>query len=103
VTGTVVKACVHNGTYYSETLAEGFDPAGPQRLAGLHRRGRDPRDDLHPGRHPRIGLCASCRWGWRRVSTCDIRVYEGQRVEKGDELGMFHFGGSTHCLIFRRV
>jgi phosphatidylserine decarboxylase len=22
-------------------------------------------------------------------------------VKKGDELGMFHFGGSTHCLFFR--
>jgi phosphatidylserine decarboxylase len=25
----------------------------------------------------------------------------GERVEKGDQLGMFHFGGSTHCLLFR--
>ena len=30
-------------------------------------------------------------------------VKEGQRIVKGDELGMFHFGGSTHCLIFRPV
>ena len=22
-------------------------------------------------------------------------------MDKGDQLGMFHFGGSTHCLIFR--
>lgn len=35
------------------------------------------------------------------VSTCEITVKEGQHVEKGDETGMFHFGGSTHCLIFR--
>ena len=34
------------------------------------------------------------------VSSCQITVYEGQQVKKGDELGMFHFGGSTHCLIF---
>ena len=39
--------------------------------------------------------------GMAEVSTCDIRVYEGQHVRKGDQLGMFHFGGSTHCLIFR--
>ena len=25
----------------------------------------------------------------------------GDEVEKGQEIGMFHFGGSTHCLIFR--
>jgi phosphatidylserine decarboxylase len=35
------------------------------------------------------------------VSTCDIRVYEGQHLSKGDQIGMFHYGGSTHCLIFR--
>ena len=35
------------------------------------------------------------------VSSNEITVKEGQRVEKGDELGMFHFGGSTHLLIFR--
>jgi len=39
--------------------------------------------------------------GMAEVSTCDVTVYDGQRVGKGDELGMFHFGGSTHCLIFR--
>lgn len=35
------------------------------------------------------------------MSTCEITAYEGQHVTKGDELGMFHFGGSTHCLLFR--
>ena len=31
----------------------------------------------------------------------EITVYQGQHVEKGDQLGMFHFGGSTHFLMFR--
>jgi len=35
------------------------------------------------------------------VSACEITVYQGQHVRKGDQLGMFHFGGSTHCLMFR--
>ena len=39
--------------------------------------------------------------GMAEVSTCEITAYVGQHVDKGDELGMFHFGGSTHCLIFR--
>jgi phosphatidylserine decarboxylase len=39
--------------------------------------------------------------GMSEVSTCQITVYEGQHVRKGDQIGMFHFGGSTHCLIFR--
>ena len=39
--------------------------------------------------------------GMAEVSTCQITAFEGERVRKGDELGMFHYGGSTHCLIFR--
>ncbi|KAK0611468.1 hypothetical protein B0T14DRAFT_530446 [Immersiella caudata] len=40
--------------------------------------------------------------GMDEVSTCEITVKEGQRVKKGDEIGMFHFGGSSHCLMFRK-
>ena len=39
--------------------------------------------------------------GMAEVSSNEITVKEGQRVAKGEQLGMFHFGGSTHCLIFR--
>jgi phosphatidylserine decarboxylase len=31
------------------------------------------------------------------VSTCDITICVGQKVKKGEQIGMFHFGGSTHC------
>jgi phosphatidylserine decarboxylase len=30
-----------------------------------------------------------------------VTVQPGQRIAKGEQLGMFHFGGSTHCLLFR--
>ena len=40
--------------------------------------------------------------GMAEVSTCEITVQEGQHVKKGDQIGMFHFGGSTHCLMFRK-
>ena len=51
--------------------------------------------------NPAIGLMCVLPVGMAEVSTCEITVYEGQHVTKGDQLGMFHFGGSTHCLIFR--
>ena len=38
--------------------------------------------------------------GMAEVSSNEITVYEGQHVKKGDQLGMFHYGGSTHALIF---
>jgi phosphatidylserine decarboxylase len=50
---------------------------------------------------PRIGLMCFMPVGMAEVSTCDVTVEVGQHVEKGEEIGMFHFGGSTHCLIFR--
>ena len=39
--------------------------------------------------------------GMAEVSSCEITVKPKDKARKGDELGMFHFGGSTHCLIFR--
>ncbi|KAI5995791.1 Phophatidylserine decarboxylase-domain-containing protein [Pisolithus orientalis] len=47
-----------------------------------------------------VGLMCFVGVGLCEVSSCDITVKEGQVLKKGDQLGMFHFGGSTHCLIF---
>ena len=51
--------------------------------------------------NPDIGLMAVLLVGMAEASSCEVSVYEGQRLDKGDPIGMFHFGGSTHCLIFR--
>ncbi|KIO14506.1 hypothetical protein M404DRAFT_928233 [Pisolithus tinctorius Marx 270] len=48
-----------------------------------------------------VGLMCFVGVGLGEVSTCNMVVRQGQRLEKGAELGQFHFGGSTHCLIFR--
>ena len=34
------------------------------------------------------------------TSGCEFTVQENDKVRKGDLMGMFHFGGSTHCLVF---
>jgi len=51
--------------------------------------------------NPAIGLMAVLAVSMAEVSTCDIGVEKGQRIEKGEQIGMFHFGGSTHYLLFR--
>ena len=53
---------------------------------------------------PVIGLVAFVAVGMSEVSSCKIgpKVKPGYHVEKGEELGYFQFGGSTHCLVFRR-
>ncbi|OJJ48150.1 hypothetical protein ASPZODRAFT_150443 [Penicilliopsis zonata CBS 506.65] len=112
VSGTVKKAYVADGTYYSEPLFEGVgDP-------GAHTHGINLSGEITAqgyitsvatralifieADNPAIGLVAFIGVGMAEVSTCDITVKEGDRLGKGDEIGMFHFGGSTHCLVFQR-
>ena len=101
VSGTVVKTRVQPGTYYSETPAEGFDPSAPNDSQGYITEVAARAMIFIQADNPDIGLMCFMPVGMAEVSSCDIRVYEGQHVKKGDQLGMFHFGGSTHCLIFR--
>jgi phosphatidylserine decarboxylase len=49
-----------------------------------------------------IGMMCVLPVGMAEVGTCDITVKEGQHVKNRDEPGMFHYGGSTCCLIFRK-
>jgi len=101
VSGTVIKAYVKDGTYYSEAPSEGFDPAGPNDSQGYITEVATRAVIFIEADNPDIGLMCILPVGMAEVSTCQITVYEGQRVRKGDQLGTFHFGGSTHCLIFR--
>jgi len=39
--------------------------------------------------------------GMAEVSSTEALVEVGKHYKKGDPLGCFHYGGSTHCLIFR--
>lgn len=110
VTGTVGKAYVIDGTYYSEPLCEGLgDPNNAQTIdMGGETTSQGyltevatravmliEADDL------RIGLMGIVGVGMAEVSTCEITVKEGDKLRKGDEIGIFHFGGSTHCLLFK--
>ncbi len=40
--------------------------------------------------------------GMSEVSSNIITDSVNQQVTKGDELGYFQFGGSTHCLVFKK-
>ncbi|KOS36470.1 hypothetical protein ACN38_g12788 [Penicillium nordicum] len=111
VSGKVVKAYVVDGTYYSEPLFEGvvdpdvgkkdIDMAAQVTSQGYITSTATRALIFIEADEPAIGLVAFIGVGMAEVSTCDITVKEGDRLEKGDELGMFHFGGSTHCLLFR--
>lgn len=101
VSGKIVKAYVVDGSYYAEAIAEGFDPSGPNESQAYITEFATRGLIFIEADNPDIGLMCVMFVGMAEVSTCDISVYEGQHITKGDQLGMFHFGGSTHCLFFR--
>ena len=100
VSGTIVKTHLQPGTYYSETLTEGEDPEGPTDSQGYLTEVATRAMIFIQADNPAIGLMCFMPVGMGEVSTCEITVYEGQHVTKGDQLGMFHFGGSTCCMLF---
>ena len=101
VSGTIVKTQNLDGSYYAEAKSMGFDKAGPNESQGYITQVAARGLVVIQADNPDIGLMAVMFVGMAEVSSNEITVYEGQHVEKGDPLGMFHFGGSTHTLIFR--
>jgi len=109
VNGTVVKTVMIPGTYYAESPAMGFspnnpdgpDPAAPNLSQAFITSIAARALIFIQADNPNIGLMCFIAVGMAEVSTCEITVTEGQVIKKGDQTGMFHFGGSTHCLVFR--
>ena len=101
INGKIVKTRLIDGSYYAEALAEGFDPSGPNNSQGYITQVATRALIFIEADNPAIGLMCIMFVGMAEVSSNEITVYEGQHVKKGEQLGMFHFGGSTHCLVFR--
>jgi phosphatidylserine decarboxylase len=103
VAGTIVRAHVCGGTYYSEPDSEGADAVEPQNSQSYLAHVAVRAIILIEADDPAIGLVAFVPVGMSEVSSCliDPGVTPGHHVAKGDELGYFQFGGSTHCLVFR--
>ena len=101
VAGTIVRAHVVDGTYYSEADSVGENatesPNSQSYLAHVATRAII----MIRADNPAIGLLAFVAVGMSDVSSCVIDVAPGQHVDKGQETGYFQFGGSTHCLVFR--
>lgn len=103
VAGTIVRAFVRDGTYYSEADAEGSDAVEPRNSQSYLAHVAARAVILIEADNPAIGLTAFVPVGMNEVSSCliDPKLRPGYHVAKGEELGYFQFGGSTHCLVFR--
>jgi phosphatidylserine decarboxylase len=101
VSGIIKKIHHVEGTYYSEAASEDFDPAGPNNSQGYIAHTATRALIFIEGDDP-IGLMCIIPVGMAEVSSCVVTVKENNRVQKGDQIGYFQFGGSTHCLVFRK-
>ncbi|KAJ8120925.1 hypothetical protein ONZ43_g2500 [Nemania bipapillata] len=110
VTGNVVYATVIDGTYFSEPTITGFsnpdgpDVAAPDLAQGYICHVATRAVFVIDTGDPILGLVGAVYVGMADVSTCEIaEKFRGALpapVNKGDEIGLFHHGGSTHCLLF---
>jgi phosphatidylserine decarboxylase len=103
VAGTIVGVVIQPGTYYSEADSEGADATDPIVSQGYLAHVATRAIILIQADNPIIGLVGFVAIGMSEVSSCliDPAIATDYHVSKGEELGYFQFGGSTHCLIFR--
>jgi phosphatidylserine decarboxylase len=103
VAGTIARAFVQEGTYYSEADSEGADAVEPTNSQSYLAHVAARAIILIDADDPVIGLVAFVPVGMSDVSSCVIHsnVKPGYHVAKGEELGHFQYGGSTHCVVFR--
>lgn len=112
--GTVTKTQVMDGAYFAvlpdegapayDTDLEPGDPHGAMNrsqpwLAVAAARAAmiiEPLDSILP-----IEKVCFLAVGMGEVSTCEISAQENTEVQIGDQLGMFHFGGSAYVLIIQ--
>lgn len=101
IAGVVRRAQLVEGLMFSEARRAGWDPD-----AGVKSQGYEASVNTRalvfiesPVRS--IGMVCVIPIGITEISSVTITVEEGQRVEKGQELGFFSYGGSTLALVFQ--
>lgn len=102
IDGTVRKAQVVDGLMFSEAESAGFDPS-----AGVLSEGYDATVNTRglvfiESDDPQIGMVCVVPIGITEISSVQIRVKEGDRLKKGDELGYFSYGGSSMAIVFQQ-
>lgn len=102
IDGTIVKAYNVDGSYFAVCLPEGYH-AVLLAYSQCYVSSMATRCLIFiQADNPLIGMIVFVGIGLTEVSSCDITAKVGEKVKKGDEIGMFHYGGSSHCLVFER-
>jgi len=102
VDGKIVDIKKIPGTYYAEINEYPYDSAGPNDSQGYITHVATRALIMIEADNKDIGMVCFMPVGMSEVSSCDVTVQIGDTVKKGDLLGKFLFGGSTHCLFFEK-
>ncbi len=102
INGTVKEIHLIDGTYYAEAASEGFDPAGPNDSQGYIAHVAARALIFIESNDPNLGMICVMPIGMAEVSSCVVAVKPGQKIKKGEQIGYFQFGGSTHCILFKK-
>lgn len=100
VDGTIADVKLIPGTYYAEINEFPYDEAGPNDSQAYITHVAARAIIMIEADNKDIGMVCFMPVGMSEVSSCDVAVKKGDTVKKGDFIGRFLFGGSTHCLIF---
>ena len=107
--GRIVCSWVQPGTYFAQRPGQGEDEGTWEGTASQPYLGHVAARAIFIFEHEQCGFVALLCIGMVEVSTCVIDskyiVCEGDEpvsVKRGDEIGHFEFGGSTHMMIFQK-
>ena len=89
------------GSYYSQTYDIQNDYASPNMSQGYITHVAARAFVVIEAKNKDLGYLGFLSIGMSEVSSNDVTAAIGTELKRGDPLGMFHFGGSTHCLLFR--
>lgn len=107
--GKIVRSWVQQGTYFAQRPGQGEDSGTWEGTESQPYLAEVATRAIFIMEHEHFGYIALICIGMVEVSTCHINepyiVGEGDpavTIERGDAIGHFEFGGSTHMMIFQK-
>jgi phosphatidylserine decarboxylase len=102
INGTIEKAYVLDGLYFAQLDKLGEDPNDEEKSMAYITNVNTRALIFIKADNKKMGTVCIMPVGMVEISSCNINknIKPGHKVKKGDELGFFAYGGSTHCLFF---
>ena len=109
IDGYIIRSWVQPGTYFAQRPGQGEVPGTWEGTESQPYLSEVAARAIFIMEHKKFGYIAMVCIGMVEVSTCHIndkfKVPEGKepvKIKRGDDIGHFEFGGSTHAMIFQK-